>query len=90
MSESKIIAALTSGRFDLSQHALRRMQERGARRSDLMHAAWHYTYCNEVEPGKFEIGGPDEDGDELVIIAVDDNGVLVVTIFGGRDEKEGS
>ena len=66
------------------------MQERGARRSDLMHAAWNYTYCEQLGLGKFEIGGPDEDGDELVILAVEDNGVLVVTIFGGRDEKEGN
>jgi hypothetical protein len=87
---SKIISALSSGLFDLSRHALQRMRERGARRSDLMHAAWRYTYCDEIEPGKFEIAGPDEDGDELVIIAVEDNGVLVVTIFGGRDEKESS
>jgi len=90
VAEIKVIAALVSGRFDLSRHALERMQERGVRRADLMHAAWNYTYCDEIETNKFEVGGPDESGDELVIIAVYDSGVLVVTVFGGRNEKEGA
>jgi hypothetical protein len=87
MSETRVIAALSSGRFDIDRHADLRMRQRGIQRRDIVHAAWNYTLCVEIEPNKFEVEGPDEDGDLITVIATQDQGVLVVTVFGERERE---
>jgi hypothetical protein len=48
---------------------------------DTIHALAKAIHCKGAGSERWRVTGPDLDGDELVVVAVLDNGVAVVTVF---------
>ncbi len=76
--------AACTGRLQFTEHALRRMRERGARRLDVSNACATATTATYQGSDVWRLsGGVDLEGDVLVVIAsVDATDVRVVTVTG--------
>lgn len=70
-----------AGRYVVSQHARKRMQERGVQEMDLRNALVNARSAEAKDDGKWKVEGSDLDGDDLTVIVVIDDGVIVVTLF---------
>lgn len=72
--------ALARGDYRLTRHAKDRMRERGISDADI-------RFCGKVgrailqSDRKIKVVGFDCSGEELVIICVEENGVLLITVF---------
>ena len=72
------------GRILIRQgHATDRMMERGVTADELQGALAQAILCVPAVPHRWEVHGPDFDGDNLIIICIYDPGddVVVVTVF---------
>lgn len=78
---SRVLQLLKDGDFSITQHARQRMRERGVSAEDITWAAYCSPTVTTQEYGKLRIDGEDKDGDELTIIAVYQDGVLIITVF---------
>lgn len=78
-----IPAAVRAGRHRESQHAVRRMRERGVTIAGLRRAIGGVTTCAALADDRWRLeGGADQDGDSLTVVCViDDDGVVTVTLF---------
>lgn len=72
---------LRSGSFELTQHALKRMRERGVRRTDIINLGFNLFRSLDQENGKVKLEGLDCDGEELTVVCVYDLGTLVITVY---------
>ncbi len=75
-----ILSSLEEGTYLVTLHARRRMAERNIAHSDIRECARTGKIYDQAD-GKFKVNGSDCDGYEISIICVEDNGVLVVTVF---------
>ncbi len=72
-----------ANRLRYTAHALARMQERTASRSDVKNALVTATACAAQGETKWCVsGGHDLDGEALTVVVVLEDGVLVVTLYG--------
>jgi hypothetical protein len=60
----------SAGRFAIEEHALQRMQQRGAQRNDVGSALANALSCVHDPPpdNKWKVTGPDLDGDPLTVV----------------------
>ena len=81
--ESRIIEALASNNFILTIHAEKeRMPDRNIRRADIVECGRTATKCTyNQKRDAYKVLGKDLDGDDLVVIAGIDNGVVVITVY---------
>lgn len=76
----RILKALERGEYETTLHARQRMAQRNVAHADI-------RSCGETgkaikqESGKIKVSGVDVDGDDLSIICVEENGVLIITVF---------
>lgn len=72
----------SAGRVRFSQHAIRRMGERGASVDDVINACANATLCRRTaDAGGWKATGPDLDGDQLTAVIAFEGGLLIVTMF---------
>jgi subtilisin-like proprotein convertase family protein len=71
----------SAGRIRLNAHVRDRMRRRDAGYEDVRHALVNARSARQQTNGRWRIEGKDLDGDDLVIIAVLEDGVVVVTLF---------
>ena len=78
-----IQVAVRVGRHRESQHAIRRMRERGVTIAGLRQAIGGAMRCDPLAGDRWRLdGGADQDGDSLTVVCViDDDGVVTVTLF---------
>ncbi len=70
-----------SGRIAYVPHARDRMRERGVQPRDVRHALTTAEACQLQDNGRWRVDSFDLSGDELTVVAVIEEGVLVVTVF---------
>jgi hypothetical protein len=71
----------SAGRIEVEPHAIQRMRARGVRFEDLQRALTGATACRAEPKDRWRVEGRDRDGDDLAVIAVLEDGVVVVTLF---------
>jgi hypothetical protein len=79
-SYQQILYDLSEGQYRVTLHARKRMAERNVTHSDILSCG----KSGKVEVqnnGQFRIHGRDCDGEKLTLICVEDDGVLIITIF---------
>jgi len=86
MTEQEMLRLVRSytraNRWEVDQmHGQPRMQQRGLSFNDVEHALLNATRCRVQPNGRWKLESKDLDGDDLTIIAVVDDGVLVITLF---------
>ncbi len=80
MNKGVTLFALARGDYRLTRHAKDRMRERNISDADI-------RFCGRVgqalqqKDGKIKVIGFDCAGGELVIICVEENGILLITVF---------
>ena len=70
-----------ANRIAVTDHARRRMRERGVTFGDLQHALANASSCSAQESGTWRADGRDRDGDELTVVVAIEDGLIVVTLF---------
>jgi uncharacterized protein DUF4258 len=72
-----------SGRFIFGSHALDRMKERNATRSDVRSALKSAVFATfQEDNGRWKIaGGTDRSGEPLDMAVVFEHGIVVITVF---------
>lgn len=79
---AKVRGLTLAGRWEVEErHARPRMRQRGVEYQDVEHGLRHATGCVVQANGRWKLTTTDLEGDELTLIAVVDDGVLVVTVF---------
>lgn len=86
MTEQEMLEMVRSytraNRWEVDQfHGQLRMRQRGVSFSDVEHALLNANKCQVQENGRWKLQSWDLDGDDLTLIAVVDDGVLVITLF---------
>ena len=83
----KRIRELTgAGRWELTEHAVTRMVQRGFGLADVRKVLLRAPVCYESTAGRWRLEGEAMTGEALTLIAEIEAGVIVVTLFGGDDE----
>jgi hypothetical protein len=59
------------------------MEERGATEEDVLYALARAEECVAQQGGRYRVQGRDQDGDALCLIVTVEDGVVVITVFGG-------
>lgn len=73
---------MEASRYWFEAHALERMAERGARRSDVLEAIRSARTAKRQDKGRWRVDGVDLDGDDLsVIVALDGTVVAIITVM---------
>lgn len=70
----------TAGRYIISEHARRRMVQRGVSHRDIRGALTGAFTC-EADGAKWKVTGPDFDGDSLTCVVVLEAGDVVVAVY---------
>jgi len=70
-----------ANRVVISQHARRRMEERGVEPEDVYSALLGARLCTSDTRGGWRVSGADRSGDVLTVVIRITSGVLVVTVF---------
>ena len=70
-----------AGRISLTTHARARMVQRNVKPGDVRSALVSAVACKGQADRTWKVAGPDMDGDHLDLVAVLDDGILVVTVF---------
>jgi hypothetical protein len=79
---TRIKAYAGASRYWFAEHALERMEERGARRGDVLEAIRTARKATRQESGRWRVDGVDLDGDDLgVIVALDGTVVAIITVI---------
>lgn len=74
-----ILNLIGSGKYLITKHAQSRMGERRISHADIRNCG--KTGIALESEGKIRVRGLDCDGESLVIVCVNDNGVIVITVF---------
>lgn len=79
----ELVRSLASAnRWEVDQyHGQPRMRQRGVSFADVEHALLNATQCRVQDNGRWKLVSCDLDDDELTLIALVDDGVLVITLF---------
>lgn len=76
-----ILRDLEIGNFQTPAHALKRQDGRSVTRHDIMSAARRWVDFYQQENGRWCLVGPDLDDEELSVVAVYDDGTVIVTLY---------
>ncbi len=72
-----------ANRIRLTQHARKRMVERGTRFHELRSILMAAPSCSALATTeRWRVHGVDEDGDALEVIVVIQDGLMIITLFG--------
>lgn len=79
-SKKNVLQSLYLGTYRLTLHARKRMSERGISSKDIQYLGQN-RYVEDQEKGKYKVTGVDIDGLDLTVICVDEDEVLIVTVY---------
>ena len=80
--EKAIITALWTGRFFLSVHAARRMQQRSITKADIRGCGRTAESCIfQTGRGTYRVDGKAIEDEPLTVICGIDEGIVIVTLF---------
>jgi len=75
-----VLVALSHGDFEVTSHAKQRMYLRGITHRDIRTCGMYGMIARQID-GKIQVVGPDYAGEELKIICVEEDGVVIITVF---------
>ena len=75
-----VLTALNQGDYQVTLHARQRMAQRNVTHENIRSCGSNGKSTQEQD-GKIRVEGNDCDGVELTLICVDENGVLIITVF---------
>lgn len=79
--KAQIKVAIENGRFIISAHASMRMYERSISHDDIRRVGQTAHTLDEQDGGKLRLVGFDVEGSQTSVIAVNDDGVIIVTVY---------
>jgi hypothetical protein len=71
----------SANRIIVSGHARVRMRERNVTYADLQSALGNATRCRCGNDDRWNVVGPDLDGEELTVIVIVESDLIVVTVY---------
>ena len=71
---------LALGKFRLTIHAIERMRQRSISTADIKRVGSTGRVEQQVD-GKFKVQGLDCDGVSLIVIAIYEEGILIITVY---------
>lgn len=77
-----ILLDLRFGRFELTDHAELRMEERGIDREDIRSVGYTCFKSRSQANGSWLIFGKDKSGDTIRVVCVYDGDTIIITVMG--------
>ncbi len=77
-----VLSDLVAGAFRMPRHAILRSDQRSISRRDIMACARDPISSVRRKDGRYEVVGLDESDEEIKVVAIYNNGTLIVTVIG--------